>query len=154
VAGRRRHRRADGRLPVAARPSLENLFVGAAELFLSIEDIQAESATGAGYAVYLNIPDLFSPGDRARHQVGLVTLFGMELLNDPNVEHPGAPGLQHTFNVSALVSQLAAAGLFDPTAVAVTVEPVDMSETDDPSLQLDLNQLPPVRIGRISLFVG
>jgi hypothetical protein len=62
--------------------------------------------------------------------------------------------LQHTFNVSDLVSELSNAGLFDPLAVSVTVEPIDLMETDDPSLQLDLSRMPTVRIGRISLFIA
>lgn len=128
---------------------------GTSEMFLSVEDIQAEENPGVAYGVFVNLDDPGSPEQRAQRLVGAISLFGIELRNDPDADHQGAGGMQYTFNVTQLVRDLVAAGaVTDPTRWSVTVEPVDLVESDDPDLTIGPELLGEVRIGRISLFVA
>jgi len=134
---------------------------GARDLYLNVEDIEAEQNPGVVYGVYLNMsPD--DPGaDRVRHHVGNIALFGIELMNDPDKAHPGVPGFRHTFDVTRVVGELSEAGMWDPDALTVTFEPItpipppgQEDLTAVVSAEFEEGAAPPVRIGRVSLFVG
>jgi hypothetical protein len=140
-------------VPDSTRGLFESLSRRISGVFLAIEEIEAERNPGVVFDVLLNQPD--EDGDPQRHRIGSFTLFGIELMNDPDHTHDGAPGLRHMFDVTRLIAGLAALNLWDPDSVTVTVEPVPPPAPpgEEPPAIEDLD-LPPVRIGRISLFAG
>jgi len=140
-------------VPDSTRGLFERLARGVSNVFLAIEEIEAERNPGVVFDILLN--ELDDDGDPRRHRVGSFTLFGIELMNDPDHVHDGAPGLRHTFDVAELIAGLAALNLWNPDSVTVTIEPVPPPAPpgEEPPAIEDLD-LPPVRIGRISLFVG
>lgn len=128
-------------------------------MYLNVEDIEAEQNPGIVYGVYLNLPSDDPGADRARHHVGNVTLFGIEVMNDPDAAHPGVPGLRHTFDITRVVDELKATGSWDPDAITVTFEPITPlpppgQEGLAAAFDEDTTPATPVRIGRVSLFVA
>ena len=82
-------------------------------------------------------------------------------MNDPDKAHPGVPGFRHTFDVTRVVGELSEAGMWDPDALTVTFEPItpipppgQEDLTAVVSAEFEEGAAPPVRIGRVSLFVG
>jgi len=140
-------------VPDSTRGTFERLRGLISGVFLAIEEIEAEQNPGVVFDVMLNQPD--DDGDPQRHRVGSFTLFGIELMNDPDHVHDGAPGLRHTYDVAGLVAGLASLNMWDPDSVTVTIEPVPPPAPpgERPQTIEDLD-LPPVRIGRIALFAG
>jgi tyrosinase len=146
-------------VPESAKPVLEAASVGAKQALLSVEDIEAERDPGLVYAVYLNLPEGANDEERRLHHVGNVSLFGIEQLNDPDVTHEGgAPGLRHTFVASDVINRLNEKELWDPAAVEVTFEPLTLlpppGEEESWAEETEELAAPPVKIGRVSLFIG
>jgi Common central domain of tyrosinase/Polyphenol oxidase middle domain len=141
-------------IPDVSQDLVGSLIAGTTRVLLTVEDIQAERNPGIGWALFVNRPAVDDPATIDQTLVGTMSLFGVEAMNDPNDPAHGAPGMRHTFNITQLVQTLGSMNLWDPTQVTVTIEPFDLMESDDPSLQTDLTQIPPIRIGRVSLFVG
>ena len=88
------------------------------QLFVGVEDIEAEQDPGLAYAVYLA-----GPGGQRRH-IGNLSFFGIHALNDPDRPHLGAPGFRHTFDASGAVDSLRREGAFDAGSITVTFEPI------------------------------
>ncbi|MGH3887534.1 MAG: hypothetical protein ACRDSZ_13365, partial [Pseudonocardiaceae bacterium] len=131
---------------------------GARAMYLNVEDIEAEQNPGIVYGVFVNMPLDDPAADRARYHVGNIALFGIEAMNDPDATHGGVPGFRHTFDITRLVGELNQADNWDPNAITVTFEPIP--PIPPPGQEGLLGELaeevdvPPVRIGRVSLFVG
>ena len=124
---------------------------------ISVEDIEAEQDPGLGYAVYLDVPGDDDPAQRERRHIGNVSFFGIEKMNDPDQPHDGAPGFRHTFDATDAVNTLREEKRWDPAAVRVTFEPIVVlpppgQELPVPALAPE--EVTPVRIGRVSLFVA
>jgi tyrosinase len=141
-------------IPAVSQDLVGSLIAGTTRVLLTVEDIQAESNPGIAWGVFLNRPSDADPSVVEQTTVGTLSLFGVEALNDPNDPAHGSPGLRHTFNITQIVQTLGSLGLWDPTTLTITIEPFDPMTSDDPSLLVDLTQLPPITIGRVSLFVG
>ena len=129
-------------------------------IYLNVEDIDAPHNPGLVYGVYVNAPQGATPDERQQYHVGNVSLFGIEAVKDPDRTH-AVPGLKHTFNISHVVSRLKAANRWNPATIDVTFEPVVPVQRPAPGMGIaeDMPQLrdaasTPIRIGRISLFVG
>jgi hypothetical protein len=75
-------------------------------------------------------------------------------MNDPDHVHEGAPGLLHTFDLTEVIGSLNAVGLWDPSSIAITVEPVPppVAPGEEQGSPDQLN-LPPIQIGRIAMFI-
>jgi hypothetical protein len=135
----------------AARPGPGRVLVG-------IDDIKADVNPGVVYGVYLNLPG--EGGDRRKHHVGNVALFGIEKMNDPDTRHEGAPGFRHLFDATSVAGELFENGRWDPAAVTVTFEPVDVLPPPGEeaatweAAEPEAAEVPPIEIGRVSLFVS
>lgn len=141
-------------LPAASTDLVNRALAGEANVYMTVEDIRAAANTGIAYAVYLNLADPNDADERSRQLAGVISLFGIEQMNEGG-EHAGVPGLRHTFNITEIARQLAAAGRWDPSAVTVTIEPFDPISGDDESVERApmFAALPPVAFGRVSFFV-
>jgi len=129
-------------------------------IYLNVEDIDAPHNPGLVYGVYVNAPQGATADERQQYHVGNVSLFGIEAVKDPARPH-ALPGLKHTFNISHVVSRLKAANRWNPATINVTFEPVVPVQRPAPGMGIaeDMPQLrdaanTPIRIGRVSLFVG
>ncbi|SRR6266540_5023056 len=145
-------------VPESSQPLLEAASVGTGQALLSVEDIEAERDPGLVYGVYLNLPEGASDEERKLHHVGNVSFFGIEQLNDPDVTHEtGAPGLRHTFEASDVINRLNEHELFDPASMEVTFEPITLlpppGEEASWVEETTETAAPPVKIGRVSLFI-
>jgi tyrosinase-like protein/polyphenol oxidase-like protein len=129
---------------------------GPRRVLVSVDDIKAEVNPGVVYGVYLNVAD---GADSLKYHIGNLALFGIEKMNDPDTRHDGAPGFRHIFDATSVAEQLAAEGRWDPSAVTVTFEPATVlpppgeEDTWDPGEEAK-ESVPPVEIGRVSLFVA
>jgi hypothetical protein len=145
-------------VPESTRSLVESAAAaGPKRVLVSVDDIKADINPGVVYGVYLNLPD--KHGDRQKHHVGNVSLFGIEKMNDPDVRHEGAPGFRHIFDATRVASRLAEEGLWDPDNVTVTFEPIDVlpppgEEGTWDSGKTEEATVPPIEIGRVSLFVA
>jgi hypothetical protein len=132
----------------------------ATQIYLNVEDIEAERNPGVVYAVYVGL----SAGTdfAARQHVGNISLFGIEAMNDPDGVHNHPPGLRHTFNITPSVRALADTGPFEASALTVTFNmllPVPPPGHDEDSESIraryaEAAAATPVRVGRVSLFVA
>jgi hypothetical protein len=123
----------------------------ARRLFVSVDDIDAEQDPGLAYAVYLT----GTSGER--QHIGNVAFFGIRQMKDPDRAHDGAPGFRHTFEVTDAVKALRARGSFDPRSITVAFEPIRVLPPPGEAFSADVQATgptPPVRIGRVSLFVA
>ena len=150
-------------IPIDVPASTQQLVESAAgpgpgRVLVSVDDIKADVNPGVVYGVYLNLPG--EDGDRHKHHIGNVSLFGIEKMNDPDVRHDGAPGFRHIFDATQVAGKLVEKGLWDPASVTVTFEPVGVlpppgeEETWDPGETEEESAIPPIEIGRVSLFVA
>jgi hypothetical protein len=117
---------------------------------VGIEDIEAEQDPGLGYAVYLA-----GRGGQRRH-IGNMSFFGIHTLTDPDRAHLGGPGFRHMFDATGAVDSLRREGAFDAGSITVTFEPIRVLPPPgrDTAAAVDsAAPTPPVRIGRVSLFI-
>jgi tyrosinase-like protein/polyphenol oxidase-like protein len=129
---------------------------GEGRVLVSVEDIEAEQDPGLAYAVYLTVPN--DPDPASRH-IGNVSFFGIGIMNDPDRPHDGPPGFPHLFDATEVVNALREQGLWDPAAVTVTFDPIRVLPPPGGTLPPEAEDeartpTPPVRIGRVSMFVA
>ncbi|MGH3870503.1 MAG: tyrosinase family protein [Pseudonocardiaceae bacterium] len=145
-------------VPASTRSLLAGVSVQARAMYLNVEDIEAERNPGIVYGVFLNMPPDDPAADRARYHVGNIALFGIEAMNDPDSEHGGVPGFRHTFDITRIVNELRAADNWEPHAITVTFEPITPipppGEEGLAGPLIEEADVAPMRIGRVSLFVG
>ncbi|MGH4009063.1 MAG: tyrosinase family protein [Pseudonocardiaceae bacterium] len=146
--------------PASTRSLLasEDVTTGARAVYLNVEDIEAERNPGIVYGVFIDMPSDDPAADHARYHVGNIALFGIEAMNDPDATHGGVPGFRHTFDITGVVGELSEAGEWDPNSIRVTFEPIPLipppGEEGRMGAVAEEADGPPVRIGRVSLFVG
>jgi hypothetical protein len=129
-------------------------------IYLNVEDIDAARNPGVVYGVYVNAPQGASADEREEYHVGNVSLFGIESVRDPSRVH-SVPGLRHTFDISHVVDRLKAERRWNPDTIDVTFEPIAPIGGAAPGVG-GAPAIPParagsdvpVRIGRVSLFLG
>ena len=129
---------------------------GPGRVLVSVDDIKADINPGVVYGVYLNLPG--ESGDRRAHHIGNVSLFGIEKMNDPDIRHEGAPGFRHIFDATRVAGKLAEEGRWDPAGVTVTFEPIGVHPPPGAEAGWAPEEagqtVPPIEIGRVSLFVA
>ncbi len=140
------------RVPQTTRPMVEEAARDEARRFIvSVDDIDAEQDPGLAYAVYLN-------GEpNVRQHIGNISLFGIQEMKNPDRPHDAAPGFRHTFDATNAVNALRAQGVYDPSSLTVTFEPIRVLPPPGVTFPEALQQtgpVPPVRIGRVGLFVA
>jgi tyrosinase len=119
-----------------------------AAIYLNVEDIEGEANPGLLYGVYVNLPDGEPPDPESPHFVGVLSFFGIES-TVPDVTDEEAPHrLRYVFDITDTVAELTARGRWNPDHLQVTFAPIGIG----PDTQLE-HAPPPVRIGRVSLFV-
>jgi hypothetical protein len=143
-------------VPSSSRRLVEAAGAEQGRVLVSVEDIEAEHDPGLAYAVYLTVPD--DPDRDSRH-IGNVAFFGIELMNDPDRAHDGPPGFPHVFDATEVIKALKEQNLWDPAAVTVTFDPIRILPPPGGELPAEVEAearapTPPVRIGRVSLFVA
>ena len=142
-------------LPASSRELVESAG-DEGRVLVSVEDIEAARDPGLAYAVYLDAGG--GPGGD-RHHIGNVSFFGIEAMNDPDQPHEGEAGFGHTFDATESVNALKARGRWDPALISVTFEPIRVlpppgEELSEEARSQAAAPVPPVRIGRVSLFVA
>jgi hypothetical protein len=125
-------------------------------VLVSVDDIEADRDPGLAYAVYLDVPD----GPEGGHQhIGNVSFFGIDAMNDPDRPHEGHAGFGHTFDATNAVKALKERRIWDPASITVTFEPIRVlpppgEEMSEEMRAEEAAPVPPVRIGRVGLFVA
>ena len=132
-----------------ALATLQALVDEAAQVFVTVEDIVAPAAA-ATYVVNLHVPQ--QDGSEVLVDIGSLTTFGAEMLDDPDFAHLGAPGMRQSFDVTDVVNNVLAQGIFDPSAVTLTFEP-DLV-VPPPGFAEAPPAPPVVTVGRVALFAG
>ena len=124
-------------------------------VLVNVENIEVERDPGIAYAVYLNLPAGADTASAERHYIGNISFFGIQKMSDPDQPHGDAAGFRHGFDVTDVVSTLKDLNLWDPSSLTVTFEPIaPLPPPGDVSAEEPSEELPPVRIGRVSLFMG
>ncbi|MFC4604885.1 tyrosinase family protein [Rhodococcus kronopolitis] len=126
---------------------------GFGAVLLTVDELAAECPPGVVYRVYLNVPDPTADALPDHHLAGTFAAFGLDAQPAPGMS---AGGVGVTFDVTALVQALAAAGAWDPQPLAVTVQAVlpttgtqaRIAECGRPTATAQ-----PLQIGRLALFV-
>jgi tyrosinase len=135
---------------------------GRTPISLRVEDIEAERNPNVVYGVFLDLPD-DPQTDRRRYHVGNIALFGIELHNDPDVVHDNdVTGFRHVFDATECVMRLAEEGRWSESRIVVTIDlllpevppGLEAELADGIVEQFRFAEETPVRIGRVSLFVG
>lgn len=147
-------------VPASTRERITPEALGAPDerdVYLNVEDIEAASNPGVVYGVYVNLPAQADAEARARHHVGNITVFGVESVNRADRPHDMVPGFRHTFDITSYVAALRQSGQWNPDDLQVTFEPilpVVPEGLDVPIPEAAIAAANPLRIGRVSLFVG
>jgi tyrosinase len=131
-------------------------------IYLSIDDLRADSNPGVVYGVYLDLPPDAPAEARHGYHVGNIAPFGIEHANDPDTGHEGDSGFRHVFDITDRVRALQHTGVWDPTSFTVTFEvitPLPPPGKEEMRAQLtqdhrDAGAAEPLHVGRVSLFVG
>lgn len=127
-------------------------------VYLNVEDVAGEGNPGVSYGVYVTVPD---EGDGADpHHVGNVSFFGIETATDLGADHPGGHGgMRFAFDISDLHAELRERGLWSDE-VRVTFAPLGLEPGDDAVDDAGdgpaddaVPAPPPVRVGRVSVYV-
>jgi len=138
-------------IPESNRSRFMDLARDVSGAFLSIENIEATHNPGVVFDVLLNQPD--ADADPRRFLVGTFTLFGVELMNNPDFVHEGAPGMNHQFDIADVISGLLAMDLWNPDTITVTIEPVPPPAPPGERQQtVEELGIEPIHVGRIALF--
>ncbi len=118
-------------------------------VYLNVENIEGEANPGLLYGVYVNLPAGEPPDPDGPHFAGTMSFFGIESsTEDDDDREEAAHGLRHVFDITSLVAELTELGRWDPEHLDVTFSAIGVE--DEIASGLDV---PPVRIGRVSLYM-
>lgn len=114
---------------------------------LVLENVKALDYPVESYGVYVNVRE----GDRAEDHpellAGILPGFGLVEASRPDNEHGGGSGLNHSFDITPIVEDLASRSLWNPAELRVSFVPV-RSEGD----RVPGTETAPVQVGRVSLY--
>jgi hypothetical protein len=116
-------------------------------VYLNVENIEGEANPGLLYGVFVNLPAGEAPDPDGDHFAGTMSFFGIEAAANDDDEREEAPhSLRHVFDITALAAKQTEQGHWDPSNLKVTFSPLGVE--DEAALDV-----PPVKIGRVSLFM-
>ncbi|MGH2706876.1 MAG: tyrosinase family protein [Actinomycetota bacterium] len=144
-------------LPEEAKAVMSRVAAAPAEApntHLNVEGIQIDRDPGVVYEIYLNFPEADETADpHTHHFVGYVTTFGAQHHPRAAEQHQAPGGLRHTYDITNLVYELTARGLWDEDRVTVTFVPRGLLPPPGapPAPRVEAGPQPRVRIGRVSV---
>jgi tyrosinase len=116
--------------------------------YLNVEDVEGDENPGLLYGVYVNLPEGEQASPDSPHYAGSISFFGIESTapddSGEEAEHP----LRYVFDITDTVEELTRRERWNPAELQVRFLPVGI----DPDAPLDFEP-PPVRVGRVSLFI-
>lgn len=116
-------------------------------VYLNVENIEGDANPGLLYGVYVNLPEGEPPDPDGPHFAGTMSFFGIESSTEDDEDAEEAPhGLRHAFDITSLVAGLSKQGRWDAEHLHVTFSPIGVE--DEAALDV-----PPVKIGRVSVFM-
>jgi tyrosinase len=115
-----------------------------ARVYLKVENVEGERNPGRSYGVFVTPPGDDEDATEEDYHVGNLSLFGIEEASNLDQDHPGGHGLGYAFDITDLVEDLEAEGRWDPERIKVTFAPNRPAADDE--------AVPPVRVGRVSLY--
>jgi tyrosinase len=119
-------------------------------VYLSIDNVEGERNPGLVYSVFVNLPEGEPPEHPSPYFAGSMSFFGIEHsaagAGDGGDEAPHS--MQYGFDITPIVAQLKEEGRWDPGQLDVTITALAA-----PDEELAKREIPPVQIGRISLYV-
>jgi tyrosinase len=125
----------------------------AERVLLALEGIEGERNPGVTYAVFVNLPDDADVDEEPEsHYVGTLSFFGIEQTRRVDTD-AGGHGLAHSFDITGLVSELQDANDWDPDDVTVTFVPLRRGRARRRGGADAEGGGPPVKIGRIGVYV-
>lgn len=118
-------------------------------MYLSIENIEGDRNPGLLYGVFVNLPEGESPQYENPHYAGALSFFGIESTGSEGQGGDEAPHpLRYDFDITPIVEKLKQEGRWDPDHLDVT-----FSAIEAPDEEIAQHDIPPVQIGRVSLYV-
>jgi tyrosinase len=130
-------------------PGLESIDAGGpSAVYLNIDDIEGEANPGLLYGVYLNLPDDEAPDPDSPHYVGVLPFFGIESTLPDAADDRPPHRLGYVYDITDTVAELTSRGRWNPNELRVRFSPIGAG----PDSRLEAAP-PPVRIGRVSLFI-
>jgi tyrosinase len=126
-------------------------------LYLNIEDIEGEENPGTVYGIYVNLPKGADEETKAKHHVGNVSFFGIELAGKPiDDEHPH--NMRVSVEVGELLRVLGGGEHFAEEQIYVTFCPLTLEapegkEEEYAHLTAEPKDEAPIHIGRVSLAI-
>ena len=122
---------------------------------LNVEGIEVPSAPGVVYEVHLNMPPDADPGTDDASFVGHVSFFGSGHHEPGTKPAPDPAGLNHTFDITALVNTLRSGDRWDARQVTVTFVPVGLTPpAGSPGTAYDVEPTATPRVGRVSVSIA
>jgi tyrosinase len=143
------------RLPVSAPTGPAKREVGAApdgseHVYLGIEDIEGDKNPGLLYGVFVNMPEGAALDHESPYYAGTMSLFGIESSksDEDDADDEAPHTLRYAFDITPIVAKLTEEDRWDPEHVDVTITPIEARDEE-----IAAYDIPPVKIGRISLYV-
>lgn len=126
-------------------------------LYLNVENIEGEINPGTAYGIYVNLPEAADEETKAKHHVGNVSFFGIELARQPLKDEPAHDPVASA-EVGSLLRSLGNGTEFEEAAIDVTFipllpKPPEGREEEFQQLLEERSESPPVHIGRVSLGI-
>ncbi|MGI9614527.1 MAG: tyrosinase family protein, partial [Acidimicrobiales bacterium] len=108
-------------------------------VFLVVDNVTAEEAPSANYAVVLDMGD---PSDRDDFTVGVLSFFGVAQASTDDSDR-GAHGMRLSFEITDVVAELRRRDQWNEDDVRIRIEPTEPVEDDEPT---------EISVGRISIY--
>lgn len=124
-------------------------------VYLNIEDIEGEMNPGTVYGIYVNLPKDADAETKAKHHVGNISFFGIELAGRPARDEHGH-NMRVSVEVGELLRALGGGEYYDGEEVHVTFLPLSLEAPKGKEQYLpeaEEGGEAPVHIGRVSLSI-
>jgi tyrosinase len=132
-------------------PARESAELGReSRVYLNVENITGEGDP-TSYLVYVNLPEETSPAEHPELLAGMLPMFGVKEASRSDDRHSGN-GLQYALEVSDIVERLKSDGSWDPSDIRLTFVP--KLRGPQPESAREVASANPIRIGRVSLYLG
>ena len=119
---------------------------------LNLENITAGERPIHTYEVYVDIPEGDSPAEHPELMAGLIPRFGLVEASQRDDPH-GGQGLNYSFDITDIVSDLESRHAWNPENLTVTFAPHDMEEIAATRTEGRATaKRQPVEVGRVSLY--